>query len=372
MLRSLALPTPLLAFFLLVADSAAHAAPSPSCALADLALTRFPLDGVAGRDWVITNYVDLDPSSPGVADYTGNRGPRARTYDGHTGVDIDVSSFREMDAEVAVIHAAASGVVDQVIDDQPDRNQRCAGRWNVVAVRHDSGFRVLYGHIKAHSARVAVGQRVAAGTPLAVVGSAGCSPQPHLHLEVRDCAGAPVETLQTPETWLAPPPYDPASDVMDVMIREGALAGVADIKDPGPDPTTVAPGTLLGVGLSASVRGGDTVAVTLAGSRGPAAPRERTPSGAPPTSTTRTFTLARDARYGHWYLGFTFTAGAAPGRWTITVSINGAPRTHRRIDVASALSQRPPAPPGAACSRRSSTGRAGGWRPRTDRSRPAF
>jgi hypothetical protein len=323
--------------------------PAPSCALADLALTRFPLDGVAGRDWVITNYVDLDPTTPGVADYTGNRGPRALTYDGHT--------------DVAVIRAAAGGVVDQVIDDQPDRHQGCAGRWNVVAVRHDSGFRVLYGHIKARSARVTVGQRVDAGTPLAIVGSAGCSPQPHLHFEVRDCAGVPVETLRTPEIWTAPPRYDPASDVMDVMLREGVIRGVADIKDPEPDATTVAPGATLGIGLSASVRGGDTVTVTLA---------RPSPDAAAAPATTRAFTLAREARYGHWYLGFSFTAGGAPGPRTVTVRINGALCARRRIDVAPALTQRRPAPPAAACSRRSSRARAGGWRPRTDRSRPAF
>src|SRR5882724_9217225 len=152
---------PLLITFLAAAPAAPAApAPAPSCALSDLTLARFPLDGEPGRDWVITNYVDLDPTSPGVADYTGNRGALAHTYDGHTGVDVDIPSFREMDAGTAVIRAAAPGTVDEVVQDQPDRNQRCAGRWNVVTVRHDNGFRVLYGHVKAHSAMIAVGQRV--------------------------------------------------------------------------------------------------------------------------------------------------------------------------------------------------------------------
>ena len=148
----------------LVATSACtKPAPSPSgpsCALSDFTITRFPLDGISGRDFLINNYVDLDPSSPEIADFRGRTGARARTYDGHQGIDIDIASFREMDGGRAVIHAVTAGVVEQVIDDQPDRNVTCAGHWNVVRVRHANGFAVLYGHIPRGSARVRPGQPV--------------------------------------------------------------------------------------------------------------------------------------------------------------------------------------------------------------------
>ena len=347
----------------------ADPSPSPSCALADLTLSRFPLDGLPDRDWVITNYVDLDPGSPGVADYTGRRGSFARTYDGHTGVDIDIPSFREMDAGVAVVRAAAAGTVDQVVQDQPDRNQRCAGRWNVVGVRLDNGFRALYGHIKARSAQVTVGQHVDAGAPLAIVGSAGCSPQPHLHFEVRDCAGAAVETLREPETWTAAPLYDPVSDVMDVMLHEGTTVTVADIKDPAPDPRTIRARATLAVGLSAAVRGGDTIALALLGPAGGAHEQAQ--------ARTRALTLPHGARFGHWYLGFTLAAGATPGIWTVEVRVNGALRARRCIAIephqlATALSRRAAVTRAGAGSGRSSRSRAAESRPRTDRSRPAF
>lgn len=342
---------------LLAEPSVARAA--PSCAAADLTLARFPLDGVAGRDWVITNYLDLDPKSPGVADYQGNRGAAARTYDGHSGVDVDVPSFREMDSGAAVIHAVAPGVVDEVAQDQPDRNLRCTGRWNFVAVRHANGYRVLYGHIKAGSALVTAGQSIAAGAPLAVVGSSGCSTQPHLHLELRDCSGAAVDPFDEPGLWIAPPPYDLPSQVMDVVLAEGAGLTVARIKDPAPDPAVVVAPATLGVGLSAVVRGGDAVAVALTGPRGRA--------------TTRTFTIAPGAHLGHWYLGFTFVVPATPGTWSVQVRINGAPRTLRSFDVASPpLSQRRATTRAAGRSPRSSRGPAGGSRSRTDRNRPAF
>jgi hypothetical protein len=95
---------------------------------------------------MINNYVDLDPSSPDVADFRGRTGARARTYDGHQGIDIDIPSFREMDDGRAVIHAVTAGVVEEVLDGEPDRNVTCAGRWNVVRVRHANGFAILYGH----------------------------------------------------------------------------------------------------------------------------------------------------------------------------------------------------------------------------------
>ena len=206
---------------------------------------------------LINNYVDLDPSSPDVADFRGRTGARARTYDGHQGIDIDIPSFREMDDGRAVIHAVTAGVVEQVIEDQPDRNITCAGRWNVVRVRHANGFAVLYGHIQRGSARVRPGQPIAPGTPLAIVGSAGCSTQPHLHLEVRDCAGRAVETLRQPGVWRNPPLDEPGPAVMDVMLVDGDVPSVAQVKDPARDPTVIEPDGTLGVGLSLAARGGD-------------------------------------------------------------------------------------------------------------------
>src|SRR4051794_26844834 len=90
----------LVSLFAFVVPFAARAA--PSCARADLAIARFPLEGIAGRDWVITNSLDHDPTSPGVADYAGRRGAAALSYDGHNGIDIDVPSFRDMDRDAAV------------------------------------------------------------------------------------------------------------------------------------------------------------------------------------------------------------------------------------------------------------------------------
>lgn len=80
----------------------------------------WPLGGQDGRDWVINNYVDLDATS-GTLDYTGASGSGAKTYNGHSGIDIDVPSFRLMDGNVSSVLAAASGIVTAVRDSEPDR-----------------------------------------------------------------------------------------------------------------------------------------------------------------------------------------------------------------------------------------------------------
>jgi hypothetical protein len=292
-----------------------------SCKATDLTIAKFPLKGTNGKTWMINNYVDLDPTAGTLAtkDYKGKTGSLARTYDGHTGMDIDISSFREMDSNSAVIYAVAPGTVDQVIQNNFDRNTSCTGSPNLISIKHANGFKVLYLHIKKNSAKVTVGQTISVGTPLAIAGSAGCSTQPHLHLEVQNCAGKPIETMLQTGMWTSPPVYDPASNIMDVMLLKGAAPTVAQIKDPAPNPKLIAPNSVLGVGLSAALRGGDTVGLIVTDPNG--------------TTSTQSTSIGGVARFGHWYPSFTVNIGGTVGVWTIAATVNGAVKTTRTIGV---------------------------------------
>lgn len=103
-----------------------------------------------------------------------------RVADGadHPGVDIAVSRG-------STIRAAGAGVV------------RIAGVDDVygyyVMLDHGDGIQSLYGH--ADTLLVDAGARVAAGQPVARVGSSGRSSAPHLHFEVRR-DGRPVDPLR--------------------------------------------------------------------------------------------------------------------------------------------------------------------------------
>jgi len=139
------------------------------------------------RNCFVQNYVDQDPGA-GAQDYTC--GPL--TYDGHDGTDIRVRSESEFRSGVAVL-AAADGVVRAVRDSMPDisfRDRAAAAlqgleAGNGVVLDHGDGWRTQYSHLRRGSIAVTPGQRVAAGTPLGLVGLSGMTEFPHLHFSVR-------------------------------------------------------------------------------------------------------------------------------------------------------------------------------------------
>src|SRR5262245_40058831 len=70
------------------------------------ALPFYPQAGVTGKDLYISNHVDLD-AGPGVRDFACG----TQTYDGHTGQDSIIRSFREMDIGVPVFAALDGDVI---------------------------------------------------------------------------------------------------------------------------------------------------------------------------------------------------------------------------------------------------------------------
>jgi len=221
----------------------------------------WPLAGRDGRDWVINNYVDLD-STTGTLDYTGGSGTGAKTYNGHSGIDIDVPNFRWMDGGLSIVVAAASGVVTSVHDNEPDRNTSCTGNANLVQVRHADGLTALYGHLRRGSVAVSVGQQVSVGAVLGVVGSSGCSTAPHLHFELRDAANRVVDPFRN-GLWAAPPIYNAVVTLMDLVIASGDMT-LQQIKDPAPNVKSIPRGSVLGVGVSMAGGGaGDVIRLVI-------------------------------------------------------------------------------------------------------------
>jgi murein DD-endopeptidase MepM/ murein hydrolase activator NlpD len=265
----------------------------------------WPLGGSDGRDWVINNYVDLDATA-GTLDYTGGSGSEAKTYNGHSGIDIDVPNFRWMDGGVSNVLAAASGVVTTVRDTEPDRNTSCAGSANVVQVRHPDGVTAVYGHLKKGSAAVSVGQQVSAGETLGVVGSSGCSTAPHLHFELRDAANRVVDPFRN-GLWAAPPAYNTALTLMDLVIAAGDMT-LQQIKDPPPNVQSIPRGAVLGVGVSmAGGRAGDVIRMVITA-----------PAGAAFSDSPVTFTTVQ--RHSYWF--WNRQLSATQGVWTVSILVN--------------------------------------------------
>jgi murein DD-endopeptidase MepM/ murein hydrolase activator NlpD len=133
---------------------------------------RIPVDGKAGaatarhlRAAPPTSPIRLaSPLSAPIGDPFGPRGSRF-----HAGVDFVAYA----DTRVG---AAAPGTVAWAA-------YRVGGWGNLVVVAHGHGVRTLYAHLSRID--VHVGQRVAAGETLGLVGATGHATGPHLHFEVR-------------------------------------------------------------------------------------------------------------------------------------------------------------------------------------------
>lgn len=279
----------------------------------------WPMPGSDAEEWVINNYVDLDPGS-GILDYRGG----AKSYNGHRGIDIDVPNFRAMDGDFPIL-AAAAGEVIGLDDAHEDRHTSCFGDWNFVKVRHWNGVTSTYGHLKQNSIVVSMGQMVAAGDVLGVVGSSGCSTAPHLHFEVRDASGVVLEPFAE-GMWNAPPVYETPLGFLDVSLYRQAVTSVAQVLDPPPNIEVIEPGQTLGVGLSmAGGESGDSISLRL-----------RRPNGSIGSQTTINFTQVY--RHSFWFWNPTIPSSGPTGTWRLEIRTNGSLQADIPIFVGDVLS----------------------------------
>ena len=223
--------------------------------LLSMRISAWPLQlapGFAPFGYYGTGYfVDHDPRFPNmIQDYTCGE----RTYDldtgyNHAGTDYYLWPYPwlMMDDELVNIVAAAPGVIAEKIDGNFDRDCAIAGNggFNAVFVLQEDGFTAWYLHMKNGSlTSKAVGEHVAVGEFLGLVGSSGPSNLPHLHFELHDGAGNIVDPLHgecnaAPDRWIVPQPYEsPRIDTLSTHSAEPTLVdcGVADGQPVHEDP----------------------------------------------------------------------------------------------------------------------------------------
>lgn len=165
--------------------------------------------------WSVSNFFDHNGNFPNqVQDY--NCG--ARTYDtnggyNHQGIDIFTWPFSwyQMANNQSWAVAAAPGIIIGKDNGHPDTS--CAlsgGMWNAVYILQQDGSTAWYGHLKNNSLTTkTVGQTVAAGEFLGVIGSSGNSTGPHLHFELYNAqdvltdpyAGPCNPTIAVNDSW---------------------------------------------------------------------------------------------------------------------------------------------------------------------------
>jgi murein DD-endopeptidase MepM/ murein hydrolase activator NlpD len=201
-----------------------------SCAVADLAKFRWPIAGVVGTDWIVTNYADHDPAAFSVRDFRSNTGTNAIAYDSHLGIDIALPTLKYQDRGVNVV-SVTDGVVEVVTDGHFDRNTTFTKGLsaNAVVVRAPNGFAIGYYHLRRDSILVKVGQSIKAGTVIAQVGSSGYSDGPHLHLEVVDCLGKHLDPAQA-NLFASLPAYSQPMKFMDFHAQPTVIESIQHAK----------------------------------------------------------------------------------------------------------------------------------------------
>jgi hypothetical protein len=286
-------------------------------------LTFYPQAGILWRDLYPNNFVDLDPG-PGVRDYACG----TQTYDGHTGTDSDIRSFREMDIGVPVF-AALDGRVISVQDDQFDRNHGpTVSRFdNHVVLEHGTGRFTIYGHLR-EGIRVRRNDRVVAGQQIGWTASSGNSSWPHLHFtsQVEGQVHEPFAGVcnEGPSGYTEQVPIPAEPYLRDLALSTKPMTGRRDL----PHDQAVRTGTL--------VRGAQTVysRAELGAVPADAEVHLRIRFVRPDGSTAaeaRATVVTRHGR-GDWTFAHRATFGRV-GRWRIVVDLDGKVLADAPVDV---------------------------------------
>ena len=299
--------------------------------------TFYPQAGILWQDLYPNNFVDLDPG-PGIRDYRCG----TQTYDGHTGTDSDIRSFREMDIGVPVF-AALDGRVISVQDGEYDRRYGpTQSRFdNHVVVEHGTGRFTIYGHLRKGIA-LKRNDRVVAGQQVGWTASSGNSSWPHLHFtsqaggEIDEPFTGPCNEGPSGYAEQAPVPTEPY--LRDLALSSAPFTGMRDL----PFDLAVRTGTFLRGTRTLYAR----VELAAAFDPDPGLLRLRVfrPTGSSvggPSSVVRT-------AHGRGYWSFPVQVRLGKiGRWRLVVDLDGNVLADATFDVVERKAQfrnRPPRP----------------------------
>jgi len=253
----------------------------------------------------------------------------ARSYDQHHGTDIFTWPYGWLSMDLFRLQtvAAAPGTILVRVDGNSDRS--CAaggGNANLIVIQHADGSTAIYGHFKNGSVTPKlVGEAVAAGEYLGIVGSSGSSTGPHLHFEVHDSGTYPgplldpydglCETLALGSLWMQQPAYrQPTINHASTGFATPLIPACPGQETPNEKRLFVNGDPIYFRAYVRDLTTGLQLAFAI-----------HRPDGSLYQSTNFTATQDYNAAYVSWSNpGF---GGGAAGRWTFDVTLAGIPRS---------------------------------------------
>lgn len=143
--------------------------------------------------------LDSDKTNSGIITYLFGATGSTDELRIHHGIDIPNPTGTE-------IKAAGSGTIIWAQRGLKTDTEYIGCYANVVVIEHDVGFQgeslfTLYAHL--YAILIEEGDHVAAGQPIGLTGSTGCSTGPHLHFEVRVGQNG-YNYVRNPALWVSP------------------------------------------------------------------------------------------------------------------------------------------------------------------------
>lgn len=176
------------------------------------------------------------------------------------------------------------------------------GYGNMVTVEHPNGFTSRYGHLQ--DINVSIGDEIARGTPIGTVGSTGKSTGPHLHFEMRDRLGQPVNPRDVVDFTRRDLAATPTSRPMSPTEQRNAAAAYGNMA------ASMANAGVLGVGRTAPSSGlpagfgtsrfaGDVMPSRPSGAQSPAASQMTAFAGTQPSRSMAPASMSSADRFGY-------------------------------------------------------------------------
>jgi murein DD-endopeptidase MepM/ murein hydrolase activator NlpD len=171
-----------------------------------------------------------------------------------------------------------------------------------VTVEHPNGFSSVYGHLQ--DINVSVGDEIAKGTPVGLVGASGNVSGPHLHFEMRDRLGQPVNPRDVVDFTRRDLAATPTSRPMSPTEQRNAAAAYGNMA------ASMATAGVLGVGRATPSSGlpagfdtarfaGDVMPSRPSGAPSPASSQVTAFAGTQPSRSMAPASMPSPERFGY-------------------------------------------------------------------------